>query len=379
MRIPRSAAALLGGVALACAVAPVQAQRAFPTLRVGQSLQGRLAEADPAFYEGGHFKVYQFRAQAGMRYVATLESPDFDSYLTLARAVGGITDEMMSDDDGGGEGLASRLRFEVPETGTYLLIAQALGENETGTFTVALDTASVRGATAVDVSIGEPVDGSLTDDDAEYEGLEDVEGYYDLYRFEGRAGQRLRFSMEFGDYVPTLTLGRMIDGEFATIEEDAGNGVLIWTAPDNGEYYLRAGAMGGVTGDYTLSLQERRAVPGPRPSPIRRGQSISGTLESGDGELDDGRWYDAYAYTGRAGEGLHITLSSADFDTYVIIGRMVDGRFEALDFNDDGGEEGGTDSVLELELPDDGRYIIQATSFLDETGGGYELTVSPGN
>jgi hypothetical protein len=372
MRISLAAAAVLGGVALAFAAAPVQAQRAFPTLRLGQSVQGRLAESDPQLLDRSYFKVYQFRAQPGIRYVATLRSDDFDSYLTLARAVGGITDQIMSDDDGGGD-LSSRLRFQVPQAGTYLLIAQAVRTEDeglpTGAFTIQVDTASVRVARPTGITLGQTVQGELTVDDAEY----DSDGYYDLYRFRARAGQRLRIRMEFDTFIPSIAVGTMEDGQFQMLEEDPGNGTLSWTAPEDGEYFVQAGALGSVTGEYTLTVEERRPAPAPRTSPIRRGQTVTGTVEQGDAELDDGRWYDGYAYTGRAGERLRIDASSEDFDAYLVIGRMVDGEFQELQSDDDGGD--GTNALLEIELPEDGRYVIQVTSFTEGGGGAYELTV----
>lgn len=377
MRTPRSAAAILGGLALACAVAaPAQAQRTFPTLRVGQSLQGTLTESDPRLYERGRFKVYQFRAQSGVRYEATLQSEEFDSYLTLARTVGGITDHMMSDDDGGSEPLSSRLRFQVPEAGTYYLIAQSLGEEGVGPFTIALDTVTIRRPAPGAIRVGQTITAELTEDDAEYLDDDDISGYYDLYRFQGRAGQRLRITMDFQEYIPNIAVGRLEGGEFVMLEEDTGaGGSLMYTVPETGEYVLQVGAYGSVTGEYTVSMQERAPAQAPRTTPIRRGQSVTGALETGDAELDDGRWYDAYSYTGRAGEDLRVSMASGDFDAYLIIGRMVDGEFEELETNDDAEGEEGTDSVLEIELPDDGRYVIYATSFMEGGEGEYEIRI----
>lgn len=374
MRTPRSAAAVLGGLALACAAAlPAHAQT-FPTLRPGQSLQGTLSESDPAMYEGGRFKVYQFRASPGRRYVATMQSADFDSFITVARTVGGITDEMMSDDDGGTEPLASRLRFEVPAAGTYLLIAQSLGEDGTGAFTVGLDTVAVRPLEIQDLTVGQTVEGELTEDDAEFD---DTDGFYDLYRFQGRAGQRLRVRMEFADYIPSVSVGTMQDGRFVPLDEMGSgmSGSQTVTLPEAGEYHVQAGAYGAVTGGYTLVVEERAPAPPPRTQPLRRGEAVQGAIEAGDAELEDGRWYDAYSYTGRAGETLVVRMSAEDFDTYLIIGREVDGEFQELDRNDDDPDGEGTDSRLEIELPEDGRYVIQATTFLPESEGDYELSV----
>lgn len=379
MRTLRTAAA---GLVLACVIAaPAHAQPrpgAYPTLRVGQSVTGQLAETDPALYERGRFKVYQFQASPGRRYIASLESDDFDAFLTLARTVGGITDHMLTDDDGSGEGTGSRLRFTVPAAGTYLILAQSLPEEGTGTFTLRLDTATIRAARPQAFTLGTPVQGALSDDDAEYED-QGADGYYDLYRFRGNAGQRLRVRMEMGDYYPAIEVGTMQGGQFQAIEgaTTAGNGAVTVTLPASGEYFIRAGAFGPVTTEYTLTAEERAPAPAPRTTPIRQSESATGELDEGDAELEDGRWYDAYVYTGRAGERIRIDLRSEEFDAYVSIGRMDEnGTYTEISNNDDAEDGEGLDSALEVELPENGRYVIQATSFSSGASGAYQLSVS---
>jgi hypothetical protein len=382
MSISRRAAIVC--VALACAAAvPAQAQRAFPNLRVGQSVQGRLSTSDPQMHERGRFKVYQFRGQPGVRYVATMQSTDFDAYLHVARTVGGVTDYMFTDDDGGTDTNA-RLRFTVPAAGTYMVVAQSLGEDGLGAFTVALDTATIRRPVAREVRLGETIRGELTDDDAEYADMADfadtvaVTGYYDMYRFQGRAGQRVRIRMAMEEFVPTVTVGTMENGNFVALQSSESSGIVTVRLPEDATYYVLAGAYGEVTGEYSLSIEDRTNAPAPRTTSIRRGQTVTGSLSSTDAELDDGRRHDAYAYTGRAGERIRISMSSDEFDTVIILGRMVDGAFEQLDSNDDAEAGEGTNSVLEVELPDDGRYIIQATSFSTDQAGDYRLTVGGG-
>lgn len=387
MRTPFAAALWL---ALACAAA-VPAHAQFTTLRPGQTVQGRIARNDPAFHEGGRFKVYQFRGQPGVRYVATLASQDFDAFLVVGRTVGGVTDYMFTDDDGGSETNA-RIRFQVPAAGTYLLIAQSLGEEGTGAFTLALDSVRVRRATVRDARVGETVRGELTEDDADYADVGDgtieegVGGFYDLYRIQARQGQRLRIRMDMEEFFTDVAVGTMENGQFQILEapmsavdtvavtQSAGES-MVFRVPEDGEYYVRAGAFGEVTGEYTLRIEDRTNVPAPRATPIRRGQTITGALASGDPELDDGRLHDPYSYTGRAGERIRIAVSSDDFDTVVILGRMVDGEFQELDRNDDAEDGDGTDSELVVELPVDGRYVIQVTSFAHDSEGDYRLTV----
>ena len=378
MRTPFGAAAAC--LALACAAAvPARAQ---PTLRLGQTVQGRLAAGDPALTQGGRFKVYQFRAQAGVRYVVNVQSQDFDTMVRLGRNVGGITDFIASDDDGGPENDA-RLRFEVPAAGTYLLVAQSVRREGIGTFTIQLDTAGVRRAVPQDVRIGQSVRGELTEDDADLADTaepgagEDASGFHDLYRIGATAGQRLRISMGMEDAVPRVAIGTLRDDEFVALASSGREtpGILVFRVPEDGEYYVQAGSRGHDTGAYALRIEERRAEPQPRATPIRRGQTVSGTLREGDPQLDDGRWHDVYSYTGRAGERIRISMTSDEFDTVLILGRVVEGEFRELETNDDADDGDGTDSRITIELPEDGRYVIQATSFRARTEGAYRLTV----
>ena len=382
MRILFGAAAAC--VALACfAAVPAQAQR-IPTLRAGQTVEGRLARSDPQMTERGRFKVYQFRAEPGVRYVATLRSAEFDAFLLLGRTVGGVTDYMRMDDDGAGATNA-RLRFGVEEAGTYLLIAQSLEESGLGEFALTLDTASTGAAAIRDAAVGDTLRAELTPDDApaDPDAVEDGAAYVHLYRFDARAGQRLRIRVQSPEFHPTVAVGTLRDGEFVVLQRDTGyaganadGGPMVtvgFRVPEDGEYAVR---VGGSVGEYRLAIEERRATQEPRPVPIRRGQTVTDTLGAGDAELDDGRWFRAYAYPGRAGEPIRVALRSDAFDTVLRLGRVVDGEFQEIAANDDA--EGGddTNSVLETELPADGRYVIHVTSFEAGEGGAYRLTVA---
>ena len=235
--------------------------------------------------------------------------------------------------------------------------------------------------------VGGTIRGELTADDADFADLVgdanegNAPGFYDLYRFVAGAGERLRIRMETQVSGAALAVGTLSDGEFVPLARSAAaaadTGTLLpFRAPEAGEYYLLAGVSGGGTGAYRLMIQERGAEPQPRATPLRRGQTVSATLREGDPELDDGRWYDAYSYTGRAGERIRITMRSDEFDTVLILGRVVDGEFEELAENDDADDGDGTDAALVMELPADGRYVIQATSFRGQTEGAYRLTVT---
>lgn len=357
------------------AAAPAAAQHT--PIRVGQSVTGTLVQNDPTMSSRGRFKVYRFEARKGDRLVATLESRDFDPYLTLVRSVGGITEELESNDDSNGPD--SRIRFTVPADGGYLLVAQSLEEEGMGGFTLALrQPAAPTTAQTREIRLGQPVEGSLAETDAI---LDDDESYYDTYTLSAREGQRLLVEMKSDAFDTFLAFGRMENGEFSPIStnDDGGDGTnsaLRVTVPAGGEFIVRANSLGAeATGAYTLTVTERPAPAAEaNPQPITAGRDVQGRLEDTDPVMEDDSFYDYYTYRGRAGERLTITMESDDFDAFLAFGRLEGTTFEEIATNDDG--PNGTGSQIEVTLPSDGTYVIRANSLSGGSTGAYTLRVN---
>jgi hypothetical protein len=355
---------------------PIHAQH--PRIEVGQTVSGSLDGSDPLPSERGRFEVFQFEGSAGERLTATMRSDAFDAFLRLGRTLGGVTDELDRDDDGGG-GTDARLRVILPTDGTYLLIAQALDPSGAGPFTLALEgTPEPTTAVPVPVEIGAEVFGELAETDAFDD---DQDTFYDVWTSEAPAGTRLVASMESDAFDAFLIFGRLdADGRFEEIEydDDGGQGTnsrLHVRVPNTGAYELRAASIGPETGPYMLSLFE-----GPEPAatasrqPIRANAPESGALEETDALLDDGRFHDYWLYEGRAGERVAIRLGSEDFDAFLAFGRLTGEVFDLSVDNDDGPY--GTDSEIDVTLPADGTWAIRATSLSPGEIGRYELEVT---
>jgi len=82
-------------------------------------------------------KLFSIRFERGQTYTIDLTSLDFDPYLRLEDDSGRILDQ----DDDGGEGLNSRIRFTAPASGTYHLVATSFGSRQTGAFQLAVHRA----------------------------------------------------------------------------------------------------------------------------------------------------------------------------------------------------------------------------------------------
>ncbi|HEX6369533.1 MAG TPA: caspase family protein [Longimicrobium sp.] len=199
---------------------------------------------------------------------------------------------------------------------------------------------------------------------------------FDIYTYQARAGERLSLTMRSRDFDTFLTVGRMQGEEMELIvrDDDSGGGTdsrAEFTIDRDGPIFVAANALSeDMTGSYTIELtaaggSERIAV----------GQSRAGALARTDPQLADSSYYDTYSVQGRQGERLTISMSSSAFDTYLSIGQVVDGRYREVANNDDAD---GTNSVLEVTLPQAGTYQVRANSYLKGQTGAYTLAVAAG-
>lgn len=370
--------AALAACLLSAFAGSARAQPGTAPIRVGQSVTGALEEGDPTVFGRGRFRVYRFEGTQGQRLLATMQSSDFDTYLIVGRVVGPLMDELRSNDDSGG-GTDSRVRVTLPENGTYYVVAQSYSEEGTGSYTLELLPAPEPATgQARRITFGQPATGELTETDHVEE---EQERLYDVYTFTGRSGQRIVARMASDEFDTYLNLGRMEDGEFVSLGTDDDGGEegtdsrLAHLLDEDGEYVIRASSYGAEGGAYTLTLEERVARAPAPPRPIQAGQEVSGELDDDDATLEtDGSFYELWSYRGHAGEQLRIRMDSDEFDTYVAIGRMEDcGDFEEIATMDDGGE--GTNTLLEVTLPEDGEYVIRANSYSADETGGYTLRI----
>jgi hypothetical protein len=356
---------ILSGVLLLFMWTGAAAAQQPQTIRVGQTVNGRLTASDPRLAEGEAFHVYRFEVQQGERLTATMRSAAVDSYLRLMRPVGGITEMLQGDDDSGGDRDA-RIRWVAPAAGTYYLVAHALGGDSYGDYTLSLEqTAPPRAARPASIRIGETRNGSLGDSSGTLEdGGEEL--LYDLYSVQLRGGQRISITMSSEDFDAYLEFGPLNGTDVdVTASDDDGAGVtnarLRVEAPADGVYGIRARAFSGSgRGGYTLRIEETAARTA---QPLTAGQGITD-------QLDDE--HVLWLYRGQAGEQVTITMESAEFDTYVELGRMQGGAFSVLAENDDDDDAGTTNSRLVFTLPAAGEYVIRARAF-SSGGGAYTL------
>jgi GH25 family lysozyme M1 (1,4-beta-N-acetylmuramidase) len=147
-------------------------------------------------------------------------------------------------------------------TVSYSVAANTTTAQRTGTMTVAGQTFTVTqdaagGCTVTPISVGQTVNGALNSTDC----LLSDGSFYDLYTFNGTAGQQISISMSagFDTYLFLLTP----DGSVLASDDDGGGGTNsripttsgFIALPVSGTYSIAANSFGaGVTGPYTLTL-----------------------------------------------------------------------------------------------------------------------------
>tara|TARA_A100001391_G_scaffold1033_3_gene1419 strand:+ start:9848 stop:12433 length:2586 start_codon:yes stop_codon:yes gene_type:complete len=199
--------------------------------------------------------------------------------------------------------------------------------------------------------------------------------FYDLYYFDGHAGDEIDVTLTSSDFDAYLMLRN--DGDFSVENDDAegGDGThsrITATLPEDGRYrFIITSFEAGESGSYQLQ-GSRGGSSGNRNSSGRGGlsDSASGTLSSSDSVLDDGSYYDSYTFDGRSGQHVTLRMTSPDFDTYL----RVTSPSGEVSSNDDG-EDGTTNSQLDLDLTENGEYRIVANSLSEGETGSYQLSI----
>lgn len=231
------------------------------------------------------------------------------------------------------------------------------------------------------LSLDQPTSGRLEAGD---ETLESGE-YADAYAFEGQAGARYVIVLTSDDFDAYLAVTG--DGLADENDDEAGRGNsnsrLEFVMPADGEVTVVATSYApGESGAYTLriSAADGSAATAPTPTGLpgeghdfAQAFSTNGALASGDETLDGGEYIDTFAFSGRRGQRVAITLESGEFDAWL----MLRGPAGAREVDNDDADDETTNSRIDTVLDTDGDYVLSVTSFGARETGSYRLTVTP--
>ena len=189
--------------------------------------------------------------------------------------------------------------------------------------------------------------------------------FVDEYVVEARAGETVRAVVTSGDF-DTYVIVQGASGAQAE-DDDCTDGettrsCVDWVADADGPVRVLVTSFGpGETGAYEVSTQTGTSL-----EPL---VTNGDALGDGDLRLQTGEWYDPYRVTLERGERRRITVTSAAFDTYLVVTGPGDARIE-----NDACADGRPDrSCVEVVADEPGDWRIVVTSARPGQGGPYTL------
>lgn len=307
---------------------------------------GSLAPGDQTLANGEYADTYTVDLEVGQRVSVSLNGNGFDSYLMLETPSGAVYEN----DDAGGLSF-SAIRMPAPEAGTYKVTVTSFDTGESGSYS--LDIAVAPQATA------QVVQGTLENGDAL--GLSGA--FEDTIPFQGRRGQRVMVLMTSNEVDSFV---RLVGPNGVPLSEcdDAGSGtdsLLTTVLPADGEYRIQATTFEpGTAGGYTLVIDQTE--------PVDRIET--GSLAFGDQTLETGEYHDIFTIDGTSGQKISISLSSTEFDPYLLLIAPSGEQFDNDDFL-----AYSSNSEIVLTLPESGQYDVGVTSFEPGETGSYVLAI----
>lgn len=255
---------------------PAQAQtsreRAPTAMTAGSSFTGELTPLDNQRRSGKYEDVYQIQGRAGQRFEITLTSDDFDPYLLVT----GPNGYAISNDDGEGLELGSRLTIQLPADGVYRVSATSFAPGSMGAYRIQARQAGAnarldRPIDAQPIRMGGSVQGALARNDDQVGSK-----YVDRYRLRAQRGERIRIDLSSGDFDTVVTL-TMPDGTMLSNDdhgaETGTNSRLETVLAEEGEYVIGVTSFGeNETGNYRLQLTQQAG--NPRHANVRGGARV---------------------------------------------------------------------------------------------------------
>ncbi|MGE0884718.1 MAG: DUF4394 domain-containing protein [Blastocatellales bacterium] len=230
------------------------------------------------------------------------------------------------------------------------------------------------------IAIGQTIGGALSPDDQVLIGPNFRTYFFDAYSFSASSGTSLAIDLRSSSFDPTVIIyRRAADGRLTAVaaDDDLGglgdgdivnnNALLFTTIEQNGDYVLFVTSSDdnpNGTGGYSLR------VIGNAMQNISYGAMVNGQIAIGDLQTAAGDYLDAYWFAGSGGDRVQIKMSSASFDSLLILNRN-----SGIPVDADDNSGGGQDALISVTLPQTGIYVIIATPFAPDRVGNYTLTL----
>lgn len=312
---------------------------------------------------------YRFNGQVGQR-VAIWVNADFNAHLSLIGPRGNVIESRSA------PAIGSRIPvngfFTLPDSGVYGIEVTSSLIRQTGQYELALSS----GCSLKDIALGQTVRDFLDSRDCFSSEAPGANTRMDQYTFHSGANQRIAISMNSNEFATRINL-RDLGGNLLATADSSGNGTNsrlpregYFTIRNTGSYVIEATSVGGnAQGFYTLTFSDSCGT-----AMIRPGQSVNAELSVGDCRQPGGTMpSDKYTFHGVAGQRIAVSLTTAEFNSYLaLLGPHNSSAITDYDSRDG----------LNSRIPESGYHAFPATgvytimvSTLDRTGS-YTLRLS---
>ncbi len=296
----------------------------------------------------GRVHRWQFSGTADQIINLSLASSDFDTFLELRDAEGGILAE--NDDSRGGTDAAID-QFILPADGSYTIVTRGLAETDGGTYELTLKPVKVPAG-----------GGTLLPDRPTQARLQP--GQDDTWDFEANANSFVTINIE-SSVVDTYLELYDPDGELLTEDDDGGGdlnaAILDFPLPEDGLYKAvvsaaQEGSQASGVYDVTLTLAENLET--------------SGVLISGEPQKSTLEADEQQSWTFEAEEDYFVTIKMASptLDTYLA---LYNSEGTLLAVNDD--FLGRQAIIANFIVPEMGQYRVVARTYSGEAAGDYTI------
>ena len=234
-------------------------------VRSGQTVTGQLTRSDTRRGDGSYADSYLYSGRAGEQLTVTLRATGFNAWVVVDEPNGPFREH-----GGSGGGNTARLTVTLPRSGQYIILANSVDANATGSYVMSVQgggspgPATPGGNTGGDISemdlrslpritAGQALSGRLTTSDYQI-----TDGSYaDGYLYQGRAGEQITVVLRSSDLDAYLVVDDP-NGPLRETDDDSAGGTdsrLTVTLPHTGPYIIVANSVGSPnTGRYTIQV-----------------------------------------------------------------------------------------------------------------------------
>ncbi|HET6349318.1 MAG TPA: hypothetical protein VFH88_09580, partial [Candidatus Krumholzibacteria bacterium] len=307
-----------------------------------------------AFQQGVDFDGYTFNGNAGQRIIFTAVATGGGSQntnITLYPPGGGPAETGTS---------ADQIDWQLAATGTYTVVVEDVGNDDTGTYTV-----SYVNLTAGPLTDGSDADGGPITSAAVKSGTISGVADLDAFTFSGNSGDRVLIDA-------VATAGASFNTVIVLYPPNGGS-YVTYTGGDRLEYQLNATGTWTIliedngadtAGSYDLSLLNITSGPTTSGSDPDGGVLVSNTMMNG--QFNQGVDFDAYTFTATAGNRVILTG--------VITGGTANTNLTLYPPNGGPAETGTSGDAIDWQVAQTGTYTLVLEDVGDDNTGTYTVS-----